>query len=99
MDLANAQMGLKSKRIPVQQENILTIRAEQYQIEPPVMRIVLDLLVPYGYIWDATGNRLMVRLKPPGDSNSRGGRNQQEVSLPSPQVVSLTPETCRRLCP
>src|SRR5580698_7616725 len=43
MDLVNAQIGLPRKRIPVQQENILTIRAEQYQIEPPVVRIVLDL--------------------------------------------------------
>jgi hypothetical protein len=92
MDLANAQMGLKSKRIPVQQENVLTIRAEQYQIEPPVTRIVLDLLVPYGYTWDATGNRLMLRLKPPGDSNTDADAATKKSPFQLPQVVSLTPD-------
>jgi hypothetical protein len=99
MDLANAQMGLKSKRIPVQQENILTIRAEQYQIEPPVMRIVLDLLVPYGYSWDTTGNRLMLRLKPPGDSNTDADATSRKSPFQLPQVVSLTPDATPAMVP
>jgi hypothetical protein len=86
IDLSNARTGLQHKRIPVLQENILTIRTEQYQIEPPVMRIVLDLLVPYGYSWDAAGNRLMVRLKPPEDPNA----SKKPPSEP-PQVLSLAP--------
>jgi len=85
IDLPNARMALAQKRIPVLQENILTIRAEQHQKDPPAMRIVVDLLVPYGYTWDAAGNRLMVRLKPPEDPNAR-----QKPSEP-PQVMALTP--------
>ncbi len=90
MDLPNTRMGLKRKRIPVLQENILTIRSEQYQIEPPVTRIVLDLLVPYGYSWDAAGNRLMVRLKPPGESDKNTDANADSKKSPfhSPQVLS-----------
>jgi hypothetical protein len=88
MDLPNTRMGLKRKRIPVLQENILTIRSEQYQIEPPVMRIVLDLLVPYGYSWDAAGNRLMVRLKPPGDSNTDANADRKKLPFQPPQVLS-----------
>jgi hypothetical protein len=68
IDLSNARMGIKEKRIPILQNNILTIRAEQFQKDPPIMRIVLDLLVPYGFTWDEAGNRLMVRLKRTGDA-------------------------------
>jgi hypothetical protein len=94
VDISNARSGLNRKRINVLQENILTIRAEQYQIEPPIMRIVLDLLVPYGYSWDAAGNRLMVRLKPPEDPNAANKKSPQppkEVSLsPAAAVVPVT---------
>jgi hypothetical protein len=95
IDLPNTQMGLERKRISVMQENILTIRAEQYEKHPSVTRIVLDLLVPYSYTWDVAGDRLMVRLNPPGshnidligDANSDG----KEPSSQPPQVLSLTP--------
>ena len=97
MDLPNARMGMKRKRIPVLQENILTIRTEQYQIEPPIVRIVLDLLVPYGYSWDAAGNRLMVRLKPPdskADANAAG-----KSPVQPPKVVSVAPAAALAVVP
>ena len=87
IDLSNARIGMQRKRIPVLQENILTIRTEQYQIEPPLTRIVLDLLVPYAYTWDAAGNRLMVRLKPPGTPNEASTKSPVQL----PQVLSLKP--------
>jgi len=86
IDLPNARTGLQQKRISVLQENILTIRTEQYQKNPPMMRIVVDLLVPYGYTWDAAGNRLMVRLKATEDTNAAKASTSQPV-----QVLSLTP--------
>jgi hypothetical protein len=97
IDLSNARMGLKRKRIPVLQENILTIRSEQYQIEPPITRIVLDLLVPYGYSWDAANNRLMVRLKPP-DSKADANAISKSPFKP-PQVVSVAPVTAVAVVP
>lgn len=98
IDLPNARMGLQRKRISVQQENILTIRAEQYQIKPPVTRIVLDLLVPYGYTWEeATGNRLVVRLKPPEDpdaaSKKAPSQLPKELSLSQDSVPAVVPVT------
>ncbi|HEY6270855.1 MAG TPA: AMIN domain-containing protein [Terriglobales bacterium] len=70
IDLPDAQMGPVEKRIAVKQEGIIAIRSEQYRQKPPVSRIVVDLIAPLAYTWDAAGNRLMIRLQPAGDENA-----------------------------
>jgi hypothetical protein len=87
IDLANARVGLTHKRTPVLQENLLTIRAEQFQNDPPITRIVLDLLVTYGYTWDVAGDRLMVRLKPIETPKTAGKKSPFQP----PQVLSAAP--------
>ncbi len=101
VDLSNARTGLRHKKIPVQRESILAIRAEQFQEDPPVMRIVLDLIAPYGYSWDGAGNRLMVRLKPPGDSNANQDSKAASKKSPfqPPQVLSLAPSATPTIVP
>jgi len=103
IDLSNARLGPLHKRVPVLQGNILTLRTEQYQKGPPRARIVLDLLVPYGYSWDVAGNRLMVRLKPVAESKEARNEdpNAAGKKLPSqpPQVLSLTPAATPAVMP
>jgi hypothetical protein len=87
IDLANARAGVQSKKTPVLEDNLLTLRTEQYQKDPPITRVVLDLLVPYGYTWDIAGNRLMVRLKAPENPNVAAKKTPSQT----PKAISLAP--------
>jgi hypothetical protein len=95
IDLANARIGLTRKRTPVLQENLLTLRAEQFQNDPPITRIVLDLLVTYGYTWDVAGDRLMVRLKPIETPKVAGKKSPFQP----PQVLSAAPSEAPAVVP
>lgn len=64
IDLPNTRMTLGRKRIDFRSEQVNGVRVDQYQNNPPVARIVVDLSKPVDSTWDAAGNRLMVRLRP-----------------------------------
>ena len=71
IDLPNARLDTQQKRISVQADQISAIRADQFQQNPPVARVVVDLLAPRAYTWDAAGNRLVVHLgKNPSQASS-----------------------------
>ncbi len=93
IDLANARLETQEKRINVQGDQIRAIRADQFQQNPPVARVVVDLLAPRAYTWDAAGNRLVVHLgKSPGPSRSSPFEPTTVPSLtpgPQPAVVAV----------
>jgi hypothetical protein len=84
IDLPNARLDTQQKRFSVQADQISAIRADQFQQNPPIARVVVDLLAPRAYTWDAAGNRLVVHL----------GKNPSQASsspFVTPTVPSLTP--------
>ena len=63
IDLPGSTIGSARTRIPFRNEQIKSLRLNQYQSSPPVSRIVLDLAAPVQYTWDASGNQLNVRIR------------------------------------
>jgi hypothetical protein len=84
IDLGNARLDTPQKRISVQADQIGALRADQFQQNPPVARIVVDLLEPRQYTWETAGNRLVVHL---GRSKSQARNSPFEA----PTVPSLMP--------
>jgi hypothetical protein len=62
IDLPNARLSTQHKPLDFRGSEINGVRISQYQENPPVARIVVDLSKPVTYSWDAAGNRLMIRL-------------------------------------
>jgi len=86
IDLPNARLETQQKRISVEADQISTLRADQFQQDPPVARVVVDLLAPRAYTWDIAGNRLVVHLgKNPGQARSSSS------PFEPPAIPSLTP--------
>lgn len=84
IDLPNARLDTQQKKISVQADQIGALRADQFQQNPPIARVVVDLLAPRAYTWDAAGNRLVVHLGKASDQ----ARNSP---FEPPTVPSLTP--------
>jgi len=83
IDLPNARLEAIPKRISVHADQITTLRGDQFQANPPVARIVLDLEAQRSYTWDAAGNRLVVHL-----GKNPSAPNQSPFQAPS--VPSLS---------
>ncbi|MGO9127373.1 MAG: AMIN domain-containing protein [Terriglobales bacterium] len=64
IDLPNARLTGHERRLDFRGSEINGVRLNQFQQDPPVARIVVDLSKPISYTWDAAGNRLMIRLHP-----------------------------------
>ena len=90
IDLPNARLEALHKRISVEADRIAAIRADQFQQDPPVARVVVDLLAPRPYTWDAAGNRLVVHLgKNPTEAETEAKAKTSPFEPPT--VTSLLP--------
>src|SRR5258708_39269876 len=62
IDLPDAKLTTARRRIPFRNEQIKGIRIDQFQTDPAVVRVVVDLSGAGLYQWGARGNRLLIRL-------------------------------------
>jgi hypothetical protein len=62
IDLPNARLEGKADRLAWRTPEIEGVRLSQFQENPPIARIVVDLTKPVAYSWEATGNLLLIRL-------------------------------------
>jgi len=85
IDVANARLDATQKRLDVHSGQITAVRADQFQANPPVARVVVDLLAPRTYSWEAAGNRLVIHL---GDNPTEASHSPFQA----PTVASLTKE-------
>jgi hypothetical protein len=92
-------LAMAQDRIEVRKDNIIAIRVRQYQSNPPITRIVLDLKAPYGHSWESADKRLLVHLKPPQDENAGKPRERVEpqtgagITLSDATVVPVSGES------
>ena len=82
IDLPGANMAFPKRRIDFRSEEVSGVRINQFQDNPPIARVVVDLAQPITYSWDASGNRLTVRLHP--------SPNAAAVHALPPSVPALT---------
>jgi hypothetical protein len=85
IDLPGSRLADAKKNIEFHSELVAEVRARQFQDTPPITRIVIDLLKPITYSWDAAGNRLMIRL------HASEAPPAQEASVPSTAPAVATP--------
>src|SRR5215467_2533338 len=52
IDVPNSRVGVLRKRLDFRSEKISGIRVDQYQNDPPITRVVVDLAQPSGFTWD-----------------------------------------------
>jgi hypothetical protein len=83
IDLPRASFSLARKRFAYRNDRISAVRVDQFQNDPPVTRLVVDLLKPVEYAWDAHGNDLIVRLRP-------GTETTEYLPHEPPAVKTLT---------
>jgi AMIN domain-containing protein len=94
IDVPNARLDIHKTRIAVQGNIISSLRANQFQENPPVARIVLDLKAPLTSTWKSAGNRLIVHLgqNPSAEEKNPAPQQATEVSLTTapPPVIAAS---------
>jgi hypothetical protein len=88
IDLPNANVAVKDRYIATKGGQFTELHVDQFQVSPPVTRVVVDLAEAKPYMWDAAGNRLTIRIKPPEDPAAKAAPAAQPATVPTFSSVS-----------
>ncbi len=69
IDLPDAVDAVR-RSLGAEASDIRGVRINQFQQEPPITRVVVDLVAPCNYFWEMVQDKLMVHLRPVADSDS-----------------------------
>lgn len=83
IDLPNANVAVKEKHISAKGGEFTDVRVDQFQVMPPVTRVVVALVEPRQYTWDGAGNRLTIRVKPPENPAAKAAPPMQPATVPT----------------
>src|SRR5258708_2809388 len=89
IDLPDAKLTTARRRIPFRNEQIKGIRIDQFQTDPAVVRVVVDLSGAVLYNWDAMGNRLLIRLHADQSATAQPDSVQALTPGAQPAVVPV----------
>lgn len=64
IDLANTTSSRKSREIAVNSEDVKAVRVARFQMNPPVTRVVVDLMAARDYQLVPEGNKLTLKFRP-----------------------------------
>lgn len=90
IDLPGSRL-LEKKKVDFRSSSVSGVRVDQFQTSPPIVRVVVDLLKPATYSWDAAGNRLMVRLHPADEAVAEPATAPVAATSAVPAAVPVTP--------
>ena len=94
LDFRGAQFGSGSQRVAVNQAGVLQVRISQFQTDPPVARVVIDLSKPLPSRLETAGDVLVLHVG--GTSSSAAAVSKPPVALPPvPAPVAEKPSAAK----
>ena len=93
LDFRGAQFGSGSQRVAVNQAGVLQVRISQFQTDPPVARVVIDLSKPLPSRLETAGDVLVLHV---GGRSSAAAVSKPPVALsPVPAPVAEKPSAAK----
>lgn len=90
MDIANSVPAQRIPVVAVNSSDVKTIRTARYQVDPPVTRVVIDLLAAHDYELNSAGNKLVLKLRPLAGVVSAAPQSKMEVSVSKDADIAVT---------